>query len=711
MLEPDTLLQSRYRIHSQIGHGGMGMVYLARDENLGISVAVKQNILDDTRLIEAFKREARLLAGLRHPALPQVKDHFILDGTGQFLVMEYIAGDNLETILEKRKHNIAPAGEAKPFEVDEVIRWAEQLLDVLDYLHTRPEPVIHRDIKPQNLKLAERNQIILLDFGLAKGKPIYMTRVTTTGSIHGYTPNYAPIEQIRGVGTDPRSDLYALGATLYHLLTGLPPTDAATRADAYLGDEADPLLPAYEANPKMPRAISNVLAKAMEQHRNNRIQSAREMLEMLRAAKRSTAGSQAREEEARKQAEAEIVLAESKRREEARKAREEIERRRAQEEQQRKVREEAERRQREEQRAQERESVRQKQAAPEAIAPARPGRGANKKWLIIGGIGLVAIGMVLVSLFVIFKDKGTQPSGSGEESKEPARLKPGVFRTSGAVYRVSLSDNGRLLASVSRDGAVRLWLPEGERPLGDPSHRGRSVAVSRDGQLVASGSEDGKVRVWRASDGKPISAFEAHSDYVFSVGFSPDGQTLYSAGGEKKIKFWRVSDGSPLKTIETPEEGYLIVTVSPDMQLAGFYNPDGAFKLWSIEQDDLVRLLEGDVPAVSCGAFTRYAWMLALGSRDGEVQLWRVDNGRMIRSLGSFGQPVWSVAFSEDGKIVAASFNDGLIRVWSTSDGQLIKTLEGHTRSVDTLSFGADGRLLASGSEDGTVRLWEIPEQ
>src|ERR1044072_2040195 len=287
MLEAGALLQGRYRIISQIGNGVMGTVYVARDENLGITIAVNQNFFEDDRLIEPFKREARLLASLRHTALPQVKDYFV-DSTGQYLVMEYISGDDLGTILEKRRHKIAPMGEVKPFEIDEVMRWAEQLLDALDYLHTRAESVVHRDIKPQNLKLAERSQIILLDFGLAKGNPLWMTRVTSSGSLYGYTPNYAPIEQIRGVGTDPRSDLYALGATLYHMVTGSPPLDAATRADAFLGGEPDPLRPANELNPRVPHGLTAMLKKAMEPHRNNRYPSASEMLKGLRGAKHST---------------------------------------------------------------------------------------------------------------------------------------------------------------------------------------------------------------------------------------------------------------------------------------------------------------------------------------------------------------------------------------------------------------------------------------
>jgi len=367
MLEAGMVMQGRYRILDQIGRGGMGTVYLARDENLGVTVAVKRNVFDDDRLIEAFKREARLLAGLRHSSLPQVKDYFINDA-GQFLVMEYISGDDFGTILEKRRQKITPIGEAKPFEVHEVVPWAEQLLDALDYLHTLPEPVIHRDIKPQNLKLAGRNQIILLDFGLAKGKPLWMTRVTTTGSIYGYTPNYAPLEQIRGVGTDPRSDLYALGATLYHLITGVPPVDAATRADAFIGGDPEPLPAANEVNPQVPREIALVLMKAMAQHRNKRPASAAEMLEMLRAAKLATvmdgslresvevdahqkAAWAVTEVELRRQAEAAQKAQEEaerqQREEEARKAQEEVESKRRIE-QERHARQEAARRARSE---------------------------------------------------------------------------------------------------------------------------------------------------------------------------------------------------------------------------------------------------------------------------------------------------------------------------------------------------------------------------
>src|SRR3989440_759040 len=233
MIEPGTLLQNRYRVTRQIGEGGMGAVYVATDERFHSTVAIKQTFFfDDPALGKAFEREARLLNHLRHPALPRVSDHFT-EGPGQFLVMEYIEGSDLSELLKQRG-----AG----FPAPQVLAWADQLLDALEYLHAQQPPVIHRDIKPQNLKLGARNQVVLLDFGLAKGAPL-QTRVTASGSVFGYSFNYAPIEQMQGTGTDPRSDLYSLGATLYHLLTGTTPPDALARATAVLNGEPDLLRP------------------------------------------------------------------------------------------------------------------------------------------------------------------------------------------------------------------------------------------------------------------------------------------------------------------------------------------------------------------------------------------------------------------------------------------------------------------------------------
>jgi serine/threonine protein kinase len=268
MLAAETVLQNRYRIIRLLGQGGMGAVYEAMDERLDTAVALKETLFADERLRKQFEREARLLARMHHPALPRVSDHFA-EGEGQFLVMQYIPGDDLSQMMARKQ--------GKPFPADQVLMWADQLLDALDYLHTQDPQIIHRDIKPQNLKLTSRGQIILLDFGLAKGQTGGVSLVTTSASIFGYTPNYAPLEQIQGLGTDARSDIYALSATLYHLMTAVKPPDALSRAAALVNGQPDPLVPAHEVAGDIGPEVAGVLARAMSQNRDQRYPTAAAM--------------------------------------------------------------------------------------------------------------------------------------------------------------------------------------------------------------------------------------------------------------------------------------------------------------------------------------------------------------------------------------------------------------------------------------------------
>ncbi|HEV7798113.1 MAG TPA: protein kinase [Pyrinomonadaceae bacterium] len=272
MLAPDTVFQSRYRIVRLLGQGGMGAVYEAIDERLDTTVALKETLFADERLRKQFEREARLLARMHHPALPRVSDHFA-EGDGQFLVMQFIPGDDLSQMIARKQG---------PFPPDQVLTWGDQLLDALDYLHTQDPQIIHRDIKPQNLKLTGRGQIILLDFGLAKGQTGGVSMVTTSASIFGYTPNYAPLEQIQGLGTDARSDIYALSATLYHLMTAVKPPDALTRAAAIVNGQADPLTPANEISSSIGPEVASVLARAMSQNRDQRYPTAAAMRDALK---------------------------------------------------------------------------------------------------------------------------------------------------------------------------------------------------------------------------------------------------------------------------------------------------------------------------------------------------------------------------------------------------------------------------------------------
>ena len=275
MLAPNTLLQGRYLVMRLLGQGGMGAVYQATDRKFGNAVALKETFYNDLQLRKAFSHEARLLNRLRHAALPVVTDYFAI-GERQFLVMQYIPGKDLEQLLADRKTQ----GQGV-FMASQVLRWADQLLDALEYLHSQKPPIIHRDIKPQNLKLTPRGEVILLDFGLAKGIVTHQSQVSQ--SIRGYTPNYASLEQIRGTGTDARSDIYSIGATMYHLLTGEMPQDALTRIAAILMSQPDPLKSIASMNPEVPAPVAQVIEKAMAAHPDQRYGTAAAMRQALRS--------------------------------------------------------------------------------------------------------------------------------------------------------------------------------------------------------------------------------------------------------------------------------------------------------------------------------------------------------------------------------------------------------------------------------------------
>ena len=278
-LSPEMILQRRYRVVREVGSGGMGAVYEAIDLRLGHTVAVKQALTKDAGLWKQFESEARLMAQLNHPVLPRVSDYF-KEANRAFFVMEFVEGANLAEIISQRR---------EPLPAHTVVAWADQLLDALMYLHSHERQVIHRDIKPHNLKITPAGKIVLLDFGLAKSQAAGVTELELCRSIFGFSPRYAPLEQIQDLGTTPQSDIYALGATLYHLLTGVKPPDAITRATALISSRPNPLKPAHEVNRSVSPELSAILSRAMEQNPHERYRSAMDFREALRVLGRKEA--------------------------------------------------------------------------------------------------------------------------------------------------------------------------------------------------------------------------------------------------------------------------------------------------------------------------------------------------------------------------------------------------------------------------------------
>ncbi len=214
MLTPNTVLQGRYQIIRQLGAGGMGAVYLALHLGLNQYVALKENLASDPAANAQFQTEAAILARLSHPNLPRVTDFFIESNGTRYLVMDYIEGQNLEQIIQ-----------SGALDEEGARTMMAQIFGAVEYLHANR--IIHRDIKPQNIILTPQNKAVLVDFGIAK---VYVTGSPTLSGARALgSPGFAPPEQYSG-GTDERSDIYALGATLYFALTGRAPEDAPRRA-------------------------------------------------------------------------------------------------------------------------------------------------------------------------------------------------------------------------------------------------------------------------------------------------------------------------------------------------------------------------------------------------------------------------------------------------------------------------------------------------
>lgn len=270
-LEKDTLIHNRYRIVEILGQGGMGSVYRAIDENLGVAMALKENLFTTDEYARQFRLEAVILANLRHPNLPRVSDHFVLGDQGQYLVMDFIEGEDLRYRMER----------LGMLTEDDAVHIGAAMCDALAYLHTRKPPILHRDIKPGNVKITPDGHIFLVDFGLAK---VYQSasQATTTGA-RAMTPGYSPPEQYGTARTDPRTDIYSLGATLYAALSGVIPEDGLARAM----DNAQ-LTPLRKRNPKVSRKLAAAIEKAMAVDPIDRFQTAEEFKKALLASKSKT---------------------------------------------------------------------------------------------------------------------------------------------------------------------------------------------------------------------------------------------------------------------------------------------------------------------------------------------------------------------------------------------------------------------------------------
>ncbi len=268
-----SVVHNRYRVEHLLGAGGMGAVYRAYDIRQHQLVAVKENIgtipgirsdVNEARRRQ-FEREASVLASLHHPNIPGVIDHFVAADSNQYLVMDYIDGEDMAQILVQKG----------PLPETEAIAWIGQVCNALGYLHRHNPPIVHRDIKPQNIKVTPKGQVFLVDFGIAK---VGGSDSKTTRGALSVTPGFSPPEQYAMIGTDVRSDIYSLGATMYALLTGQVPPDSVSLQSGEVK-----LVPPRQMNATISLTVQQAVLKAMETRRSDRTQTVTEFWRMLRA--------------------------------------------------------------------------------------------------------------------------------------------------------------------------------------------------------------------------------------------------------------------------------------------------------------------------------------------------------------------------------------------------------------------------------------------
>ncbi len=674
-LRPGMLIRGTYKIVRKLGKGGMGTVYLAEQvllEELRALKFLDADLTEAAGFAARFLREVRTLRQIRNPHIVECGDPERAEDGSLFFSMEYVDGPSLHTLMESR---------TQPLEVSTALAIARGIAEGLGAAHAKG--IVHRDIKPDNILLVRDGAgwvPKIVDFGIVATKETHLK--TRTGNVL-LTVAYAAPEQwsgTRAADLDGRTDLYALGAVLFEMLTGRGAFEAESvqewaQKHLYAAAEAPSTL-----RPELAhwRGLDAMVLSLLAKDRDQRPRNVAALLAQMDAItytppvatpppppappveEPAVPSSPAVEEASRSfppltahKAPADNIPSEP---------------------QQKPVY----------------TSGSQRQAGEPVLRdPKNASRGrAGYFWVIL--------------LLVV---------GGGYAVKHYYKPKAEFLTLtdqSDSILSLAFSPGGHTMASASHDNTIQFWEVSDGRPLNLLKDHVDAIAFSPDGRSLASADWDGNVKQWDTSSGQVLTTFEGHSAAVLCVAFSPDDKTLASGGRDQTIRIWDLTSERPLLILRGDDGDVRSLAYSPDGGMLAAGDSNGNVLLWDPVSGRVLKTLKNDTQAVNSIAFSPDGHLLAVGGDDATILLWDVANGKPLHTLQEHAGPVRSVAFSPDGSILASGSDDGTVKLWHSSGGAAFATLRGQKGSINSVAFSRDGATLATASADTTIRMWNM---
>jgi WD40 repeat protein/tRNA A-37 threonylcarbamoyl transferase component Bud32 len=741
---PGTVLgqRNRYQVVSTLGKGGFGQAYLAHDTHLNRYCVIKRQVINPKwsarvqRMVsQNFQREAQLLVTLNSPGHPNIPEIYEYLAESRCLVMKYIEGRDLHQILVERQGRLSEA---------EALTYMRETCSALVYMHSRePEPVLHRDIKPSNILIDTSGRVWVVDFGLSKATPTQVDNQRKDVTQGVGTLGYSPAEQWRRMAT-PRSDVYALAATLHTLLTGYQPQFTNADLPQILRGRKGHFPPVRELNQAVRPDVEQLILRGMAFDMSERptAQEFLSELESLLAPVGARLDIQAPDGTKLGTEQDLAVWCEQHWQQAAVWLYDhdtlpgQIERIWGQNRLAYDIRETIQ------------HHIRDQDAGldavldlldPHGFGTEKPRLSADYSKLTFGSLAtdersertltLTNTGRRYVRAYFRMPRWLTT-------SMPMITLLPGQHITvtltatarrvprGGKVRDIVLIDDGRHLlrrihiqVKVTRWRTFWLWIrgamrSEVWKQINTlPSKGGPvwSVAFSPDRRFLAIGSADTMIRLWRVGDVKMVQTLKGHNDTVMSLAFHPNGQTLVSSGADSTIHVWAVDSGERVQTLSDHASTIWSMAFSPDGRVLASGSGDNTIKLWRTEDYSLLRTLTRHNESALSVAFSPDGQVLATGCGDSKIRLWRVSDGVLLQTLSGHRFTVWSVAFSPDGQLLASSSGDGTIHLWQLPEGVLLQKFTERSGSIHSVAFSPDG-YLASGSTDGKVTLWNLED-